>query len=150
MIEKNGIDLDESGISSVTSSLSTVESNQATREQFFQKNITSAANAGAVDIATVAGVVFVEAIVVRSKGVTTANLTNIQVLGGTSNVIVFIDDVTGLRANLDAQDKQVAWDGSVELPNGVKIQIVLTGIADTAVDLQVTVKYRSVSSGSLS
>jgi hypothetical protein len=150
MIEKNGIDLDESGISSLTSSVSTVTTNQANRTQFFQKNITSAANAGAVDIATVAGVVFIEAITVRSKGATTANLTNITVVGGTLNVIEFVDDVTGVQANLDATDKQVAWEGYVELPNAVKIQMVLTGIAGTAVDLQVTIKYRSVSSGSLS
>lgn len=148
-IEKNGIALCETAGDTIDTNVDTLLTYLATRPQFFQKNITSAANAGAVDVATITGVVQIESIVVRSKGATTGDLTSIEIKGGTTNVVVFIDSTLGAKANIDAQDEQVAWTGAVELPNGVKIQIVLSGGGGTAVDLQITIKYFSVSSGSL-
>ena len=114
----------------------------------FTKNITSAANAGDVTIATVAGqACLIKGIVVRANAAQTADLTGITVTGGTSKVVTFIDAVTGIRGNIAATDQQVAWAGLVELPSAATIVMTLSGSGATAVDLQVSIEYVPILSG---
>lgn len=113
-------------------------------------SITSAANAGDVTLATITSQpCLIKSIVVSSNGVTTADLTNIQILGGASKVITFIDSVSGARANLDATDKQVAWGGEypVRVAATKTIVATLTGTGATAVSLVATIEYESCSNG---
>jgi len=112
------------------------------------KNITSAANAGDVTIATVVGqACLIKGIVVRAKAAQTTDLTGITVTGGTSKVVTFIDAVTGIRGNIAATDQQVAWAGLVELPSAATIVMTLSGSGATAVDLQVSIEYVPILSG---
>lgn len=139
----------ETGYAALVTIDTVVDSIYANQTKFFQKSITSAANATWVTVATVTGAVMIESVVVRSNGATTADLTSITVNGGTSDVVTFIDAVTGVKANIDAADKQVSWTGAVNIPTTKTIRMNLTGTGATAVDLQVTIKYLSISSGSL-
>ncbi len=116
--------------------------------QIFTKNITSAANANAVTVATVTTQpCFIESIVLRSNGATTADLTSAAITGGASGVVSFITDAQAPKANIDAADKQVSWSGAVTLAATKTIVITLTGTGETAVDLQVDVKYRPIVAG---
>ncbi len=121
---------------------------QAGKTQSFTKNITSAANVGAVTVATVTTqAVRIKSIVVRSNGALTADLTNITITGGAGAVVTFIDAVTGVRANIAAADQQVSWDGSVTLAATKTIVITLTGTGATAVDLQVDIGLEAITDG---
>ena len=120
----------------------------AGNQQTFTKQITSAANAGAVTVATITTQACkIKSIVVRSNGATTANLTSIAVLGGASSVVTFIDATTGLRANIAAADQQVSWDGRATLAATKTITITLTGTGAAAVDLQVDIEYEAIADG---
>ncbi len=120
----------------------------AGRTQFITKQITSAANAGDVTLATInTKACQVESIVVRSNGATTEDLTSVKVIGGASGVLVFISDVEGARANIAAKDQQVAWTGARTLGATGTIVMNLAGNDTTPVDLQVDIKYRAVEAG---
>ncbi|MDD5412550.1 MAG: hypothetical protein PHF31_14260, partial [Methylobacter sp.] len=86
---------------------------------------------------------------VRANGATTADLTDIGVYGGAGKVITFINTTTGVRANLDAADKQVggAPDSGIILNVGKTIVMTLTGTGATAVDFTVTIEYEALADG---
>ncbi|MDP2730417.1 MAG: hypothetical protein Q8O55_08035 [Dehalococcoidales bacterium] len=117
----------------------------AGNQQTFTKQITSAANAGAVTVATITTQACkIKSIVVRSNGATTADLTSIAITGGASAVVTFIDSTTGLRANIAAADQQVSWSGRATLAATKTIVITLAGTGATAVDLQVDIEYEAI------
>jgi len=121
---------------------------QAGVTQIFSKQITSAANAGDVTVATITTQpCFIKRIVLRSNGATTADLTNAAIYGGAGKVLTFIDSVTGVRANIAAADQQVAWVGAATFAATKTIVITLTGTGATAVDLQVDIEYCSIVDG---
>ncbi len=116
--------------------------------QIFTKNITSAANAGDVIVATITTQpCFFKRIVLRSNGATTGDLTNAAIYGGAGKVVTFIDTVTGLRANIAAADQQVSWIGAASFAATKTIVITLTGTGVTAVNLQVDIEYEAVADG---
>ena len=120
--------------------------------QVFIKAITSAANVGDVTIATVTTQpVLIKSLTVHSDGATTADLTSIAISGGAGKVIEFITAAEGVKANIDAQDKQVSWpdlgSGGIYLPAGAIIIATLTGTGATAVDLNVVIEYVSTIDG---
>lgn len=120
--------------------------------QVFTKAITSAANAGDVTIATVTTQpVLIKSLTVHSDGATTADLTSIAISGGAGKVIEFITSTEGVKANIDAQDKQVSWpdlgSGGIYLPTGSTIIATLAGTGATAVDLNVVIEYVSTVNG---
>jgi hypothetical protein len=121
-------------------------------QQVFTKAVTSAANVGDVTIATVTTQpVLIKSLTVHSDGATTADLTSIAISGGAGKVIEFITSTEGVKANIDAQDKQVSWpdlgSGGIYLPTGATIVATLTGTGATAVDLNVVIEYVSTVSG---
>lgn len=104
--------------------------------------ITAAANAAPVTIATVTTkACIIKSIAVKSNAATTADLTSFNVKGGASSVVTFIDDVTGLRANVAAADQQVAWTGEVYLPAAATITFDPTGTGATALDMTAVIEY---------
>jgi hypothetical protein len=116
--------------------------------QMFTKNITSAANAGDVTVATITTqACLIKSIVVKANAAQTADLGSIIIAGGTSKVVTFIDIVTGVQGNIAATDQQVSWVGAAALDATDTIVITLAGSGATAVDLQVTVEYEAVVSG---
>lgn len=121
---------------------------QAGVTQVFTKNIASAANAGDVTVATITTQpCLIKRIVLRTNGVTTADLTNAAIYGGAGKVVTFIDSVTGIRANIAAADQQVAWVGAASFAATKTIVITLTGTGATAVNLQVDIEYEAVVDG---
>jgi len=120
----------------------------AGRIQSFTKNITSAANAGDVTVATITTqACHMKSLVVRANGATTADLTSIGVYGGASKVITFINTTLGAKANIDAADEQVAWNGDMTLDATKTIVITLTGTGATAVDLDVDIEFFAMTDG---
>lgn len=119
--------------------------------QNFTKQITSAANAGDVTVATVTTQpCMIKRLVLRSNGATTANLTTAAIYGGAGKVITFIDQSTGSLANINAADKQVSWitqGGAVSFAATKTIIITLTGTGAAAVDLQVDIEYYAIADG---
>jgi hypothetical protein len=116
--------------------------------QVFTKQITSAANAGDVTVATATTQAsMLKSCVVRANAAQTTNLGSITITCGTSKVITLIDIVTGVRGNIAATDQSVSWVGSVTLPVNATIVITLAGSGATAVDLQVTIEYLAIVSG---
>lgn len=116
--------------------------------QHFTKNITSAANAGDVTLATITTYpCVIKGIVIRSNGATTANLTSIGIYGGASKVITFIDTTAGAKANLDAADEQVSWTGMVQLAAAKTIVITLTGTGAAATDFTIGIEYYTTTDG---
>lgn len=123
----------------------------AGRTQIHTKQITSAANAGDVTVATATTQpVLVRSLAVRSNGATTADLTSAAVYAATSKRVTLIDPVEGAQANLDAAGKQVVFpvaSGPVYLAVGETIVITLAGTGATPVDLQVITECVSVVDG---
>ncbi len=119
-------------------------SRQAGRVQVKEFSITAAANAGLTTVATITDQgCWIEGIIEHSDGATTADLTSAAIKGGASQVVEFISAVVAIQADIDAENKQVGWDGVVWLPAGATIVIDLQGTGATAVDLTVPIKYRS-------
>ncbi len=107
-------------------------------------SVTAAANAGVTTIATVTTQpCLIKSIVEHSDGATTADLTSAAIKGGMFQVVEFISAAVAVQADIDAENKQVGWDGAVWLPAGATIVIDLQGTGATAVDLTVPIKYRS-------
>lgn len=123
----------------------------AGRTQVHTKQITSAANAGDVTVATATTQpVLIRSLAVRSNGATTADLTSAAVYAATSKRVTLIDPTEGAKANLDAAGKQVVFpiaSGPVYLAVGETIVITLTGTGATAVDLQVVTECAAVADG---
>lgn len=116
--------------------------------QFITTAVTSAANAGDVTMATVTTQpCFLESVVVHSDGATTADLTSITIKCGAAKVVTIIDSTLGAKANIDAQDEQVAYTGAIYLPTGATVVMTLAGTGATAVDLNTVIKYRSCVNG---
>jgi hypothetical protein len=116
--------------------------------QFFSKSITSAANAGDVTIATVtAQPCLIESIVVHAVTASQTDLTSAAVSGGASKVVTFLSTAAAAVANLNAVDDQVAWTGAVRLTATKTIVMSLVGTGATAVNLNVTIKYRACTAG---
>jgi len=114
----------------------------------FTKNITSAANAGAVTVATVGTQACrLKSVVVKANAAQTTDLGSIKVTCGASNVVTLIDIVTGVYANIKADDQQVSWTGAVDIDVADTIVITLAGSEATAVNLQVTIEYEAIVSG---
>jgi len=113
------------------------------KASFFEKAITSAANAGDVTVATITdNPCQIESVVIHADAAQTADMTSCGVFGGASKVITFISAVDAVQASLDAADKQVAWSGVVRLAATKTIVISLVGSGATAVDLTIVLKYR--------
>ena len=113
--------------------------------QVFTKNITSAANAGDVIVATITTQpCLIKSVVVRSNGATTADLTSVAVFGGAGKVVTLLDAVAGLRVNIAAADQQIAWVGAMTLAATKTVVITLAGTGATAVNLQVDVEYMAI------
>jgi hypothetical protein len=114
----------------------------------FTKNITSAANAGDVTVATIKnGTCLIKSVILRSNGATTANLTSAGIFGGASKVITFLSATDAVKANIDAADKQVSWYGAVTLKTDKTIVISLVGTGSATVDLDVDIEYEAITSG---
>ena len=114
----------------------------------FTENITSAANAGDVTVATVAdGTCLIKSVVLRSNGATTADLTSAGIFGGAAKVITFLSAADAVKANLDADDEQVSWTGAVTLKDTKTIVISLVGTGATAVDFDVDIEYEAITDG---
>lgn len=111
--------------------------------------VTAAANA-AVD--TTLGTVttqgcIIQGVVVHADAAQTADLTSCPVLGGAAKVLTFISATDAIQANIDAEDKQIGWDGEVYLPTGSTIVMVHNGSGATALDLTVTIRYAASVNG---
>lgn len=123
----------------------------AGRTQIHTKQITSAANAGDVTVATATTQpVLIKSLTVRSNGATTSDLTSISVYAATSKRVTLIDPVDGAQANLDATGKQVVFpvaSGPVYLAVGETIVMTLAGAGATPVDLQVVTECEAVVDG---
>jgi hypothetical protein len=123
----------------------------ASRLQTFTKEITSAAWAGDVTLAT-ANIqkVLVHAITVRSNGATTADLTTIAVYACTGKRATLIDTTQGAQVNLAADGNQISSDfglAGCQLKATETIVAVLTGTGATAVDFTVEIVYSAVVKG---
>ncbi|MBA7680265.1 hypothetical protein ES703_88577 [subsurface metagenome] len=118
------------------------------RSQIFEKSITSAANAGDVNVATITTQpCIIESVVIHADAAQTGDMTSCGVFGGAGKVITFISAADAVQAELDAADKQVAWTGAVRLAAAKTIVISLVGSNGTAVDLTIVIKYRACVSG---
>src|SRR5574337_41253 len=79
--------------------------------QVLEVSVTSAANAGAVTLATVTTQPCdIESIIVHANAAQTTDLTSCPVTGA-AGVITFIDAAIATQANLNATDKQVSYSG---------------------------------------
>ena len=118
-----------------------------TSPKVFEKVITSAANAGQIDIGTVSlGPVLVQEVILKSNSTTTTDFTNAAITGGASatpTTFNHIPSSLGIRANLNAEGKQVWSDDHQYMHPGDKIIINLSGTGATAVNFDVIVKYSS-------
>ncbi|GAI83852.1 unnamed protein product [marine sediment metagenome] len=114
------------------------------RSQIFEKSITAAANAGDVNVATITGSpCLIESVIIHADAVQTLDMTSCGVFGGAGKVITFISAADATQADLDAEDKQVAWTGAVRLAAAKTIVISLVGGGATPVDLTIIIKYRA-------
>jgi hypothetical protein len=111
-------------------------------------SITAAANAGVTTVATITTQpCVIEKIILHSDGSTTSDLTSAAIKGGASQVVTFISAASAAKANVDAADEQVAWDGAARFAASKTIAIDLQGTGTTAVDFTVTIAYVAAVSG---
>lgn len=116
--------------------------------QVFQVAVTSAANAGAVTLATLTDQgCILEMIIIKAVSASQTDLTSAAVTGGAAGIVVFFSVVDAAKANIDAVDEQIFWQGSVELAATKTIVMNLVGTGATPVDLLVTFVYRAVADG---
>jgi len=126
-----------------------VDADVAGRVQVLNTTVTDAANKGTTTtLATVtAQDANIRSITVRANGATTGDLTHFVVSGGAASVITFIDSTDGAQANVDATDKQVTWEGLINLGATSTITILCTGTGVTAVSFDVSIRYEAATSG---
>jgi hypothetical protein len=121
-------------------------------KQYKTISVTAAANAAAdttLGTVTTQGCI-IEDVVIHADAAQTAELTSCPVLGGAAKCITFIAAVDAIQANLDAENKQVAWQtdgGSVYLPASATIVMEHNGTGATALDLTVIIGYRAAVDG---
>lgn len=116
--------------------------------QVLEVSVTSAADAGAVTLATVTTQpCLIKSIVIHADTAAQTDLTTCAVTGGASNVETFISATDATKANLDAVDEQVAWTGAVRLAATKTIVMTLVGTGSTPVDLTVTIEYEASVAG---
>lgn len=141
--------LDDTGTSGVVVNSRTAAADRIAGEtQMIEVSVTSAANAGDVTLATVTTQpCLIEAIVVHADTASQTDLTTAAVSGGASKVVTFLSTAATAVAYLDSVDDQVAWTGAVRLAATKTIVMSLVGTGATAVDLTVTIKYRSCVDG---
>lgn len=124
----------------------TEKTTDAGRTQIKEFNITSAANAGSVVVATATtDDLIIDSIILRSNGATTADLTTAAIETGTGTEIIGAD--VALQAELNAEDKQVAAITKISLPLVKTIIIDLQGTGATAVDFNVIIEYKAITDG---
>lgn len=105
--------------------------------------VTSAADAATdTTLLTAADNVIVECVTVRANTGQTTDLTSCPVKAGTNKVLTIIDDKDGKQTNLDATDKQISWNGRIQLPTAGTIVMEHDGSGSTALDLTVSILYR--------
>lgn len=110
--------------------------------------IAAAANAGVTTIATITDqACLIKSIVLRSNGVTTADLTSAAIEGGAASVIEFISAAAAATANINAEDEQVSFSGNISLAATKTITIDLQGTGATVVDFTVTIEYEASVNG---
>ena len=115
---------------------------EAGRTQVFTKAITSAANAGAVTLATITGqACTIKSISLTADGVTTADLTSAAITGGAAGAIEFISAATAVTASINAADEQVGFTGAKVIPATGTIAVDLQGTGATAVALKCIIEY---------
>ena len=112
-------------------------------------SVTAAANAAAD---TTLGTVttqscIIQGIVIHADVAQTADLTSCPVHGGAAKVLTFIGDADATQANLDAENKQIGWDGEVYLPTGSTIVMVHNWSGATALNQTVTIRYVATVNG---
>ena len=128
----------------VVNAYTNVADRVAGKKQVIEVSVTSAANAGDVTLATITTQpCVIESIVIHADAAQTGDLTSAGIFGGAAKVITFIAAADALQADLDAEDKQVSWEGAVRLAAAKTIIISLVGTGATAVNLTVTITYRS-------
>lgn len=135
--------------SAVASEIAYIKSLVDNQVKTFTKTIVSAANAGAVTVATITGDVNIESIILMAVSATTADLTSFGLTGGAGGVIIFIPSGT-LRALIAAADQQVPWASfgvPVHLANTKTIVLTLTGTGATALDWKMFITYRATANG---
>ncbi len=116
--------------------------------QIKEFDITAAANAGLTTIATIMDqACLIESIVLHSNSDTTVDFDDGAIEGGTGSVQEFISASDAIYGDLNAEDKQVGWDGPVKLSATKTITIDLQGSGSTPVDFTVTIKYRALADG---
>jgi hypothetical protein len=112
-------------------------------------SVTAAANAAAdttLGTVTTQGCI-IQGVVIHADAAQTADLTSCPVHGGASKVLTFISAADAIQANLDAENKQLGWDGEVYLPTGSTIVMVHNGSGATVLDLTSTIRYVSTGDG---
>lgn len=110
--------------------------------QILEVSVTSAANAGAVTLATITTQpCLIKSIVVHADTASQTDLTSAAVTGGASNAVTFLSAADTAVANINAVDEQVAWTGAVRLAATKTIVMTLAGTGVTAVDLTVIIEY---------
>ena len=114
----------------------------AGKTQILEVSVTSAADAGAVTLATVTTQpCLIKSIVVHADTAVQTDLTSAAVTGGASSAVTFLSAADTAVANIDAVDEQVAWTGAVRLAATKTIVMTLAGGGSTPVDLTVTIEY---------
>lgn len=123
----------------------------ATREQICEKQITAAANAGQVDVATVSTAgVWVEGLIVASGGATPAQFQNASITAGPNaspDVVRFFETTDLTQADLEVEGKQVGWLGPAFLDVNHRIVINLNGTGSNPVNFKALIKYRAAQAG---
>ena len=128
----------------VVTSFTAAADRVAGRPQAIEVSVISAANAGAVTLATVTTQpCVIDSIVIHADTASQADLTSCAVTGGAANVVIFLTAAEAAVANLDAVDEQVGWTGAVRLAATKLIVMTLAGTGVTAVDLTVTITYHA-------
>lgn len=116
--------------------------------QVLEVSVTVAANAGVTTLATVTTQpCVIKRVVLHADTVQTGDLTTAAIEAGASQVVTLIGTGDATQANLNAIDKQVAWEGSVRLAATKTLTINLQGTGATAVDLTVTIEYEAAVDG---
>ena len=120
-----------------------VEDIQEANIQYLVVSVTAAANLGTDSLlGTVSkNPVIIKSVVIHADAAQTADLTRCSIHGGATKVITFIGAADAIQANLDAENKQISWEGAVFLPVAATMVMVHTGTGGAALNLTVTIGY---------
>jgi hypothetical protein len=138
------VDTVDSNVDTINTNVVSIKEND--RNTLEVAVITAANSAVDTVLATVADdYVAIEKITVVANTAQTADMTSIAIKGGASKVITFIDAASGVQANLDAEDKQLTWEGSIALNVADTIVMEHVGTDVTPLDLTVIITYFPIS-----